>query len=148
MSNETAVTVREGFQVAKITEDFKKELKGITLEIPQLKMPAAGGLFFEIDDEPHKELQGVIISHGPKNVYFASEFDGSNLPPDCSSNEKILRLAKLRIFLRNVKLVSLMNLALAKTAVKHVKKSISYISCCLVRFFRCLFCCQYLRVRI
>lgn len=89
MSNETAVTVKEGFQVAKITEDFKKELKGITLEIPQLKMPAAGGLFFEIDDEPHKELQGVIVSHGPKNVYFASEFDGSNLPPDCSSNDGV-----------------------------------------------------------
>lgn len=87
MSNE--LTVKESFQVATMTEDFKKHLAGITLEIPQLKMPAAGGVFFEIDDEPHKELQGVIIAHGPKNVYFANEFDGSTVPPDCSSDNGI-----------------------------------------------------------
>lgn len=83
------VTVRDSFQVANMTEDFKKHLAGITLEIPQLKMPAAGGLFFEIDDEPHKELQGVIIAHGPQHVYFASEYDGSTQPPDCSSNDGV-----------------------------------------------------------
>lgn len=83
------LTVRENFQVANVTGGFEKQLAGITLEIPQLKMPAAGGLFFEIDDEPHKELECVIIAHGPKKVYFASEFDGSTAPPDCSSDDGV-----------------------------------------------------------
>ena len=89
MENENALVTKQDFAVGTMTEDFKKHLAGITLEIPQLKMPSAGALFFEIDDEPHKELQGVIIAHGPKNVYFASDFDGSNAPPDCSSNDGI-----------------------------------------------------------
>lgn len=85
MSNEVAV--RESFQVTNPVGDFKKQLAGIELEIPQLKMPAAGGLFFEIDETPHKELECVIIAHGPKKVYFQSEFDGSTQPPDCSSDD-------------------------------------------------------------
>lgn len=89
MENENALVTKQDFAVATMTEDFKKHLNGITLEITQLKMPAAGGLFFEIDDEPHKELQGVIIAHGPQNVYFANEFDGSNEPPDCSSRDGV-----------------------------------------------------------
>lgn len=87
MSND--LTVREGFQVANPTGDFAKQLAGITLEIPQLKMPAAGGLFFEIDEQPMKELQGVIIAHGPKKVFFANDYDGSTAPPDCFSDDGV-----------------------------------------------------------
>lgn len=90
VENENALTTKQDFAVATITEDAAAQLNGITLEIPQLKVPSAGGLFFEIDDEPHKELQGVIISHGPKSVYFAKDFDGSNEPPNCYSNDGIV----------------------------------------------------------
>lgn len=83
------LVVKQEFAVANLTEDFKKNLAGITLEIPQLKTPAAGAMYFEIDEQPHKELQGVIVAHGPQHVYFANDFDGSSAPPDCSSRDGI-----------------------------------------------------------
>lgn len=89
MENQNALATKQEFAVGTVTADFKKQLAGISLEIPQLKMPSAGALFFEIDDEPRKELQGVIVAHGPRNVYFANDFDGSNAPPDCSSNDGV-----------------------------------------------------------
>lgn len=92
MSNE--VTVQESkeikvFDVKQLTEKAAKELNGIKLEFPQLKIPVGGATYFDIDDESVKEIQGVIIYHGPRNMYYASEFDGSSNPPDCSSRDAI-----------------------------------------------------------
>lgn len=92
--SENNVTVREDgvnlpFNIPQITEEAKEQLDGITLEYPQLKIPSAGSLFFEIDEQPVKELQGVIVYHGPRSMYYATDFDGSNNPPDCYSNDRI-----------------------------------------------------------
>lgn len=90
MENEKALVSKQDFTVAQLSENAMAQLNGITLEIPQLKVPTAGGQFFEIDDEPHKELQGVIVAHSPKSVFFAKDYDGSSQPPDCYSNDGVI----------------------------------------------------------
>ena len=77
------------FNVPEFSERANEQLNGIKMEFPQLKIPAAGQLFFEVDEEPVKELVGVIVHHGPRSQYYATDFDGANNPPDCSSNDGI-----------------------------------------------------------
>lgn len=77
------------FQVPTLSEKAQEQLAGIKLEYPQLKIPSAGALFFEVNEEPVKEIVGIIVHHGPRNMYYTTDFDGSNNPPDCSSNDGI-----------------------------------------------------------
>lgn len=92
MSNEVATVDNKGLQeftIKDFSEKAAEQLKGLKLQYPILKIPSGGALYFEIDDEAVKELVGVIIHHGPRNIYYATEFDGQNSPPDCSSNDGI-----------------------------------------------------------
>jgi hypothetical protein len=82
------------FQMPTLSEKAQEQLAGIKLEYPQLKIPSAGSLFFEIDEEPVKELTGIIVHHGPRNMYYATDFDGANNPPDCSSFDGITGLRR------------------------------------------------------
>ena len=84
---ETQVTTTNSFAVATMSEKAAEQLNGIKLELPQLKIPSAGSTFFEIDEEPLKELQGVIVLHGPRHVFFDKEFEGESTPPRCSSRD-------------------------------------------------------------
>ena len=86
---ETKMTTSNSFAVATLPEKAAEQLNGIRLELPQLKIPSAGSTFFEIDEEPIKELQGVIVLHGPRHVYFDKEFEGDATPPRCSSRDGI-----------------------------------------------------------
>lgn len=97
MSNEVAKVNNEvaDFRVQSLTARAAEELKGLKLQYPMLKIPSGGALYFEVDDEPVKELAGVIIHHGPRNVYYATEFDGSSNPPDCSSKDGIVGFEKI-----------------------------------------------------
>lgn len=87
MSNE--LVTKENFNLVSFTEDAMQNLNGIQLQCPQLKIPSGGNVYFDIDEEPYKELIGVIVDHGPMNVYFAGDFDGSSQPPDCFSKDGI-----------------------------------------------------------
>lgn len=84
--NEMTVT-NNSFAVATLSEKAAEQLNGIKLALPQLKIPSAGSTFFEIDEEPIKELQGVIVLHGPRHMYFEEEFTGDSVPPKCSSRD-------------------------------------------------------------
>ena len=88
--NTELVTQNADFKPMVITKNDLEQLNGITLEFPQLKIPAGGSTIFDVDDEPMKEIKGVIVAHGPMNVYFANEFDGSSLPPDCTSRDGVI----------------------------------------------------------
>ena len=91
MSNE--LVTKENFNLVSFTEDAMQNLNGIQLQCPQLKIPSGGNVYFDIDEEPYKELIGVIVDHGPMNVYFAGDFDGSSQPPDCfSKDSKMIKL--------------------------------------------------------
>lgn len=86
---ETKLTTSNSFAVATLSEKAAEQLAGIKLELPQLKIPSAGSIFFEIDEEPVKELQGVIVLHGPRHVYFDKDFEGDATPPRCSSRDGV-----------------------------------------------------------
>lgn len=86
---ETKMTTSNSFAVVTLSERAAEQLNGIKLELPQLKIPSAGSIFFEVDEEPVKELQGVIVVHGPRHVYFDKEFEGDATPPKCSSRDGI-----------------------------------------------------------
>lgn len=89
MSNEVVTSETLPFKIPEVSEEAKTQLAGIDLEYPVLKIPSAGGLFFEVDEEAVKEITGVVVYHAPRSMYYATEFDGSNNPPDCYSKDRI-----------------------------------------------------------
>lgn len=89
MEENKVTTTSNSFAVAAMSEKAAEQLNGIKLALPQLKIPSAGSTFFEIDEEPVKELQGVIVLHGPRHVYFDREYEGESAPPKCSSRDGI-----------------------------------------------------------
>lgn len=93
MSNNEIMTTNESvnlpFQIPQLSERAAEQLNGITLDFPQLKVPSAGAIFFDVDEEPVKEIIGVIVAHKPQYMYYSTDFDGSTNPPDCSSNDGV-----------------------------------------------------------
>lgn len=69
------------------------EMEGLgAFSFDQVKIPSGGGLSFELpsDDPENPEvaqaIEGVIVHHQPKNVYFRDAFgSGETNMPDCSS---------------------------------------------------------------
>lgn len=68
-----------------------EELDGLTPSFERIKIPAGGGLAFEVPgndpDSPDsvKEFKAVILYHHPINCYYEEEYTGGNNPPDCGS---------------------------------------------------------------
>jgi hypothetical protein len=85
----TELITKDKFEISQMPEHASEQLNGIELVYPQLKIPAGGNTFWEVDEEPVKELLGVIVYHKPVHVYFESEYDGSAIPPKCSSIDGI-----------------------------------------------------------
>lgn len=75
-------------------QTLKEELDGLgPMLFDNVKIPSGGGLAFEIPgDDPDapdtvQSLLGVIVHHHSVNAYWASDYDGSNNLPDCSSRD-------------------------------------------------------------
>lgn len=75
----------------RMAEAYAEEMDGIEFSFDRVKIPAGGGLAFEIPgDDPgnpdaEKEIVGVIVDHHPVNAYWSDKYTGQNNPPDCSS---------------------------------------------------------------
>ena len=96
MTKETAVAKKDSFQVpalaGEMAEAFREEMDGLSVEFDRVKIPAGGGMAFEVPGETEevdyeKELVGVIVDHHPVNSYWPESMSGENNPPDCSSND-------------------------------------------------------------
>ena len=93
--NELAVV--EEFQIPVITSGnladiIAEEMDGLDLSFDRVKVPSGGGLAFEIptedgDADVQKEIVGVIVGHSPENVYYATQYEGGNEPPDCVATD-------------------------------------------------------------
>lgn len=88
----TELALIEEFQVPEVSNNLREiieeEMDGLNLSFDRIKVPSGGGLAFEVptedgDSDVQKELVGIIVGHGPENVYYASEYAGGNEPPDC-----------------------------------------------------------------
>lgn len=96
MSNELTKT-NNGYIIpnvsSDVTEGISEELNGLNISLDKVKIPAGGGLAFEVPgDDPdspdsEKEIVGVIIDHYPLNSYWTEKYNGQNVAPSCYSTD-------------------------------------------------------------
>jgi hypothetical protein len=75
--------------------NYLEDLDGLgSFTFEKIKIPSGGGVAFEVPgDDPEspdimKAIEGVVVLHQPKNVYFRGEYSGASEDgnrPDCSS---------------------------------------------------------------
>ncbi len=76
-----------------VTEGISEELNGLNISLDKVKIPAGGGLAFEVPgDDPdspdsEKEIVGVIIDHYPLNSFWPEKYNGQNVAPECFSTD-------------------------------------------------------------
>ena len=76
---------------ANLGELFAEEMDGLTPMFERIRIPAGGGIAFEIPSEDPespdlvKEFKAVVVYHHPISCYYAEEYTGGNTPPDCAS---------------------------------------------------------------
>ena len=93
MSNEMIIKENGGYLAATINlgDLFSEEMDGLTPSFDSIKIPAGGGISYEVPgDDPSspdsvKEFKAVILYHHPIHSYYKEKFTGGNVPPDCSS---------------------------------------------------------------
>ena len=96
MSNENKELVimeNSGYLAATVNlgDLFSEEMDGLTPTFDRIKIPAGGGISYEVPgDDPSspdsvKEFKAVVLYHHPINSYYKEKFSGGNMPPDCSS---------------------------------------------------------------
>jgi hypothetical protein len=91
-TSDTAV-IEYGKNSGKLTRLIAEELKGLNLTFERIRIPAGGGLAFEVpSDNPDspdtvKEFRAVILHQHDVHVYYRDKYTGGNTPPDCASND-------------------------------------------------------------
>ena len=93
MSNEMIIKENGGYLAATINlgDLFSEEMDGLTPSFDSIKIPAGGGISYEVPgDDPSspdsvKEFKAVILYHHPIHSYYKEKFNGGSNPPDCSS---------------------------------------------------------------
>jgi hypothetical protein len=97
-SDTTDIVVQPAGYTALANIDFaamvSEELAGLNREFDKIKIPSGGALMFEVpgeDDGPDsvREFSAVILHQHQVNTYYATKYDGSKNPPDCSSLDGI-----------------------------------------------------------
>jgi len=96
MSNELIKT-NTGYVIPNVstdvTEGIAEELNGLNISLDKIKIPAGGGLAFEVPGEDpespdsEKEVLGVIVDHYPLNSFWAEKYTGQNVAPECFSTD-------------------------------------------------------------
>ncbi|MEG1779225.1 MAG: hypothetical protein RR263_03925 [Oscillospiraceae bacterium] len=97
MSNKELATTNTGYIVPAISDEvmtsITAELDGLPITLDKVKIPAGGGIVFEVPgDDPdspdsEKEVVGVIVDHYPLNSYWTEKYNGQNIPPVCYSTD-------------------------------------------------------------
>ena len=87
---DTAV-IEYGSSSANLAQALAEEMEGLNLTFDRIKIPAGGGLAYEVpSDNPDspdtvKEFKAVILYHHTVHSYYKDKYTGGNTPPDCSS---------------------------------------------------------------
>jgi len=90
MANEIAKVQGNGYLIdIEVSKRVMAELEGITPTLLKIKIPAGGGLAYEVPgDDPEspdtaKTFEAVIVKHQRCNVYYRDKYDGQKVPPAC-----------------------------------------------------------------
>ena len=89
-AKETAL-VEYGAESANLAQMLAEEMDGLSLTFDRIKIPAGGGLAYEVPsddvDNPDtvKEFKAVILYQHPVHTYYKEKYTGGNTPPDCGS---------------------------------------------------------------
>lgn len=96
MSNEIIKKEESKIQVNnEMSNMLSEELDGLNIAFPIIKVPAGGGLAFEVPgDDPNspdlqKEFNAVILYHHPMLSYYKEKYTGGNQAPDCGSYDGV-----------------------------------------------------------
>lgn len=92
-NEELAIIEDSGYLTTAINLNdlFSQEMDGLTPTFDRIKIPAGGGISYEVPgDDPSnpdtvKEFKAVILYHHPIHSYYTEKFSGGNQPPDCGS---------------------------------------------------------------
>ncbi len=74
---------------AGFSDALLEEMDGLETTFDRVKIPAGGGLTFEVpgedpeEPEMSKEIIGIIVDKHPVNAYWEEEYSGANTPPTC-----------------------------------------------------------------
>lgn len=94
MSKELKVVENENKYLAEgidLGTMMAEEMDGLTPNFERVKIPAGGGVAFELPGEDVnspdlvKEFEAVILHHQPVRTYYKEKYNGSNNPPECGS---------------------------------------------------------------
>lgn len=93
MANELQKVDNQEFALAaveqpELREIMRDNLTDIQVQFERIRIPAGGGLSFEVADEngelkPVSEIVGVILDRHPVNAYWPDKFSGAKNPPAC-----------------------------------------------------------------
>ena len=126
-------------ETVNLAELFSEELDGLRPSFERIKIPAGGGLAYEVPgDDPNspdsaKDFSAVILYHHPINSYYKEKFTGGNNPPAWT-----VRLASLRrpANAKNVRPVRMPSSAAEKTEAWPANRSAACTSCVKGKCFR------------
>ena len=96
MSNEIVKREENKIQInSEMSNMLSDEMDGLNIAFPIIKVPAGGGLAFEVPgDDPNspdlqKEFNAVILYHHPMLSYYKEKYTGGNQAPDCGSYDGV-----------------------------------------------------------
>ena len=129
-------------ETVNLAELFSEELDGLRPSFERIKIPAGGGLAYEVPgDDPNspdsaKDFSAVILYHHPINSYYKEKFTGGNNPPTAPA--WMVRLASLPrpANAGTARPVRMPSLAAEKTAAWLANRSVACTSCAKVKCFR------------
>lgn len=93
MGKELEVFNPDSFQVAnvdQVSSTVLQNFEGLQVQFENCRFPSGGMVSFQLEEEPIKFLDGVILVHYSTRALFLSKFGGSDdtkSPPVCSSTD-------------------------------------------------------------
>jgi len=92
-TQQATAVIEYGNKSANLAQALATEMDGLNLTFERIKIPAGGGLAYEVpSDNPDspdmvKDFKAVILYHHPSHSYYKERYTGGNTPPDCASND-------------------------------------------------------------
>lgn len=81
------------FEIVKfneLREGIADNFEGLTPQFVRVKVPSGDLAVFEVDDEPAKSVEGIIVDHFASRVLYLKKYgEGDKTPPICRSNDGI-----------------------------------------------------------